>query len=84
MNGIIKPYRLINTHELTMLNQRFAANLQQWNEQYALFALGCNLSIQPKPDCLPVQPIIINTLEQAVALLPNEDWSVIKHCLFGK
>ncbi|MFC3909492.1 FliM/FliN family flagellar motor C-terminal domain-containing protein [Legionella dresdenensis] len=85
MNGIpqAKAYRLINSHELNQLNQYFAARLQIWNEQYALFALGCHLSVQPKPELTGAKPLIARNDGDMLALIDSEDWSTLQYCLFG-
>lgn len=47
MKPTFKPYRLINDHELTMLQTTFENNLQQWNAKHAMYPLTCRLGLGP-------------------------------------
>ena len=80
MSLVFKPYRLINTTELTTLEQRFSTILMDWNQQYALFPLSCHLSCHPEP--LDIQPLLIST-KNPKALLDQLNLTLIKQCLFG-
>lgn len=83
MTKRFKPFRLINQSELNKLQQDFKHRLQEWNEEFALFPLTFELQCNPKP------PAFTDTAEfvtdnQAIALLPKQDLSVMAHCLLGE
>lgn len=75
----IKPYRLINQSERDHLQHFFTTLLEQWNHQYAVHPLVCELH---SPRQWPDKGIMITDQGKAIALLLDTDLSVIKFCLF--
>lgn len=78
-----KPFRLVNSQEIKELQEGFAKNLQDWNDQHALFALSCSLSANPKPLQLDLGCLLISEGEHPVALFSQDGLSALKQCLFG-
>lgn len=82
MTKRFKPFRLINELELRKLEQDLSNNLQVWNTEFALFPLSLKLDCNPKPQAVAGGSVFVAD-NQAVALLPEQNLSVLMHCLVG-
>lgn len=83
MNMNVKPFRLINHSELSMIQQQFNNKLQLWNDEYAQFPLTCELSLTTIQDKPHQACHCISTQQRPIALMINNDLSMIRYCLFG-
>lgn len=77
-----KPFRLINELELCQLEQDLSDALQAWNTEFALFPLSLKLDCNPKPLAITGGSVFAAN-DLAVALLPEQNLSVLMHCLVG-
>ncbi len=82
MTKRFKPFRLINELELRKLEQDLRDTLQAWNTEFALFPLSLKLDSNPKPQANTGGSVFAAN-DRAVALLPEQNLSVLMHCLVG-
>ncbi len=83
MNKKWKPFRLINGSELNYLHQRFAENLQIWNENYALHPLSCTLNQNHNGNDV-INPLwLITDANNPLAICNKKDYALIKQSVFG-
>lgn len=80
----VKPYRLINDHELTQFQRQFTKIMDTWNQCHALFALSCKVEKTPPSENLSARFLYTSDQNQSIALLKQPDLSAISHSLFGE
>lgn len=79
----IKPFRLINRSELSLLQHRLTQNLNQWNEQYSCIPITGELSLYIPPEKKTTIGRMIRQNNQALAMIIHPEDSFMPYCLFG-
>ena len=80
----MKPYRLINSVELKLIQERLAQSLSAWNEQYSLHPLSLQVSIPDKDAQITQSGLISSGLYQTIACVEENDYSLMNYALFGE
>ncbi|PJD92371.1 MAG: hypothetical protein CK426_08935 [Legionella sp.] len=78
----MKPYRIINTHDLTLLSQKVNQQLHQWSEEFALHPLYCSLSLPAKESMLQ-ECISIEAEKKTIACSENNLIALLQYAVFN-
>ena len=79
----MKPYRLINSVELSQIQTRFTQSLAVWNEQYSLYPLSLKVSIPDKDDQSTPNTLISSGSYQPIMRMTEAHYNLFNHALFG-
>lgn len=80
----MRPFRLINTRELSILQQRIETSLLAWNERHALFPLSCTLETRPDVDISGKGYVFGTEDKHSVALIMEPTFPALSHSVFGE
>lgn len=80
---MMKPFRLINAHELETIRQQFTQIINDWNATYSLYPLTLSLESLPKNYVL-LDGVMIYSALTPLALLDKAYVKSLNHCLFGE
>lgn len=79
---MIKPFRLINSVELKMLEQHFSLLLLDWNKQYSLMPLTLKRVLPAKEYCSPQLKCVVD--HDPLALIDEHYLTLVNQALFGE
>lgn len=80
---MMQPYRLINSFEMTEVNQHVTRVIQQWNNQFALTPLAISLAVAPK-EYLISNALNIHINNSSLAMIPEHYLTLFNQVLFGE
>lgn len=80
---MIKPYRIINAHELNTLTTKYANLIENWSTTYSLHPLTASLSLPPKAYSTH-NMLTVYSDNTAVALIDKHYIAAINHILFSE
>ncbi|WP_298626870.1 FliM/FliN family flagellar motor C-terminal domain-containing protein [uncultured Legionella sp.] len=78
----MKPYRLINSHELKQLSLPIQELLDYWNSTYSLTPLTMELNLPPK-EYFPEEQYLVSLDDTPLASINKNYIEVINQALFG-
>lgn len=80
----MKPYRLINSFELTQLSNQFKNTMKEWNQEYSLHPINLELSLPDKEEAVHSIWSVTDDSFQPIALLNHTIHKLMNYSLFGE